>query len=123
VTTFWLIKCAGAFNLGLGIFHLYFHKLFMWDRTLPRMDMYNRGVLLALHWMMILVFGMVGLALLSGVGGPETMRVLLAGGAIFWAVRAVLQPILWPFEGRMAYGLFAVFIFGALLHGVPCLMN
>ncbi len=111
-----LIILAGAYNIGFGIFHLYFPKLFHWDRTMPRMDPMNRGVFLALHWMLMLVFVMVGGALLLGAGGPETSRVLLVGGAVFWVVRAGLQPVLWPFQSSFAYKMFAIFLLGFALH-------
>ena len=107
---------AGAYDIGFGIFHLCFPKLFMWDRALPRMDVYNRGLMLALHWMLILVFAMIGIALLFGFGGPETSRILLTGGAIFWSVRAALQPVLWPFQSAFAYAMFAIFLLGIALH-------
>ena len=111
-----LTVLAGVFNMGLGVFHLYFPKLLHWDRTLSRMDIMNRGVFLALHWLMIMIFMMVGGALLLGAGGPESSRVLLCGGAAFWAVRAMMQPLLWPFQSRFAYILFVTFILGSGLH-------
>lgn len=114
----YLTLLAGAYNIGFGIFHLYFPKLFLWDRTLPRMDTYNRGLLLALHWMLLLVFAMVGVALLFDLGGAGGTKMLLAGGAIFWTVRAALQPVLWPFQSRFAYVLFVVFVMGAGLHAM-----
>lgn len=118
-----LILLAGAYDVGFGIFHLYFPKLFMWDRALPKMDLYNRGVLLALHWLMMLVFAMVGIALVAGFGGQATSHVLLIGGAIFWTVRAGLQPVLWPFQSRFAYVMFAVFLLGIALHAGPVLID
>jgi hypothetical protein len=40
-----LIKLAGAFDLSLGLFHLFFYHLFSWNTALPKMDPVNRGLI------------------------------------------------------------------------------
>lgn len=117
----WIYAAAG-YNVALAAFHLGFWRLFRWREELPKLQLTNRGVMQVLNLMLTFVFLLIASiqVLLAGeMAGSATGRALLAGMAVFWLVRAALQPVFWRGAPPAANAAFVVvFLLGAGLHGL-----
>ncbi len=114
-----LVMTAALFDLGFAAFHVAFWPMLGWPRRLAPSGAVNAAVTQTLNLMLILVFGLYGTALLWFGQAADTF--LLACGAIFWLVRLVLQPILFPLRAVWSMALAALFAGGALVHGLSAL--
>lgn len=112
------VFAAGVFHVTLGVFHLGFWKLFGWREELPKLSMVNRGVVPVLNIMLSYVFFATALVQLFHPelwAGAKLGRAALALIAVFWLLRAVLQPIFWP-RTALSWTFCGVFLLGAALH-------
>ncbi|MBM3556939.1 MAG: hypothetical protein FJX47_15455 [Alphaproteobacteria bacterium] len=105
---------AGIVDLGFGVFHLLFWRLFAWRSRLANAGTVNAAVTQTLNIVLIYVFlvyggGLIGLAVSSE---PPPTSLLLAGAG-FWALRLPLQfmlfsmkhPASWTVTGAIALAL------------------
>jgi hypothetical protein len=120
-TQAWVYAAAG-YNAALALFHLGFWRLFRWSEELPKLHPVNRGVVPVLNLMLTFFFLlMAGLqVLLPGeMAGTALGRLLTAGLAAFWLVRAILQPVFWRTAPKGANAAFiGLFMLGAGLHAL-----
>ena len=117
-----LIALAGAYDLAFAIFHLGFPLIFRWRQRLAKLDPVNRGIVHVLNLMLAYVFAASGTALLlrpDVVAADPLGRGLLFLGAGFWMLRAALQPVVFGLQHWASRVLMALFVAGALLHGIP----
>ncbi|MGQ0835157.1 MAG: hypothetical protein ACT4O5_09605 [Gammaproteobacteria bacterium] len=116
-----LIVTAGLFNLAFAIFHLFFWRLFDWQKELPRLGISNRGIMQVLNLCMTYVFAVTASVLFlfpNEVAGTELGRFLLIAIAGFWLARAIFQPMFFGLQHPLSVVLLGVFILGTILHGL-----
>lgn len=116
------VLAGGVFNAALAVFHLTFWRLFDWRRELRNLTFVNRGIVQTLN--LCLAFVLVIFAYLSlAHAGEMTSSLmgysLLAGIALFWLARAVLQVVFFRLRRWCSRVFFLVFLFGAFLYAVP----
>ena len=98
VNTHGWIYAAAGYNVALALFHLGFWRMFRWPEELPKLHPANRGVMQVMNIMLIaFLLLMAGIQVLAPaeLAATRTGRLLLAGLAGCWILRAVLQPIFW----------------------------
>jgi hypothetical protein len=120
-----LLVLAGAFDLAFAAFHLGFWKIFRWREELPKLSFANRGILQILNLCLIYIFMMMGAAcLLLGTDLTATRlgRFTLAGFSLFWALRALYQPIFFGLKHPLSIGLSVAFLLGTAIHLLPLLI-
>jgi hypothetical protein len=117
-----LLIAASIYCLALGIFHLMFWRLFNWPASLSGSGSLNISVTQTLNIMLTLGVAMYGSALLYGALHPErVMWTLPAAGAMFLAVRTVLQPLQFSMRNRPSQAITAIFASGAMIHAAAAL--
>jgi hypothetical protein len=117
----WIVA-AGGFDLAFAAFHALFPVLFGWNQRLKKLDPINRGILRTLNVMVTLVLLGIGLLFCFGaatVASDPLGRGLLFAGAVFWAVRALIQGPMFGLQHPASVALAAVLAGGAIMHAVP----
>lgn len=120
---YWMVACAAG-NLGFVVFHLAFWRLFDWGRELAKLNRINRAVMQILNLRLTYVFGLFAAMQLifpDALLGTPAGRFLLAGMALFWAMRAVEQIVFFGLRHRASIAIFVLFLFMTGLHAVPLL--
>jgi len=118
-----LLLCA-LHSFGFAAFHLAFWRLFDWPRTLAGTTRPNRAIVQIANLQLAWVFAAVGLACLlyrdeMTTTGPG--RGLLAGMALFWAIRCVTQLAWLRINHPLVHVLTALFVLGIALFALPLL--
>jgi len=119
-----LLVLAGVFDLAFAAFHLGFWKIFRWRDELPKLSFANRGILQILNLCLTYVFLVMGAACLFLADDLTTSRIgrmALASFAVFWALRAMYQPVFFALRHPVSIGLFVAFLLGTALHLLPLL--
>jgi tryptophan-rich sensory protein len=119
-----LLVLPGVFDLAFAVFHLGFWRIFGWREELPRLSFANRGILQVLNLCLTYVFVVMAATCLlvaddlttSGLG-----RFLLGSFALFWALRAIYQPVFFGLKHPLSIGLFVAFLLGTAIHLLPLL--
>lgn len=109
---------AGAFNLGFALFHLAFWRLFDWREDLASLRPVNRAIVPVMN--LALTFLLAGAGIVMWIDPGST--VVIAGMALFWSFRAVLQPLYFGLRHRLSLLMFALFVAGAILHAAAWLV-
>lgn len=110
---------AALIDLGFAAFHLAFWKLFGWPASLAASGALNAAVTQTLNVMLTFVFLAYGGIVLwcAATGGPVAPAALLAGCA-FWALRFVLQLVLFQRHRPASIAIAAIFGAAAVVHGL-----
>lgn len=118
-----LLACA-IHSFGFALFHLGFWGLFGWPRTLAGTTRANRAILQIANLQLVWVFTAVGLLCLlypAELATTPPGRAVLAGMAIFWAIRTVAQFVWLRMHHPLVHALTALFVLGMLLFIAPLL--
>jgi hypothetical protein len=114
---------AAAYCFALALFHLMFWRLFRWPATLAASGSLNVGVTQTLNLMLTLGVVIYGAALLWGAFHLDhTAWTLPAAGALFLAVRVVVQPFQFSMRNAPSLVLTAIFAAGAVIHAAAAWM-
>jgi hypothetical protein len=117
----WIYAAAG-YNVAMAAFHLGFWRMFRWKEELAKLHPVNRGVMQVMN--VILVAFLLLMAAVQVLNAKELTstplgRLLTAGLAAVWILRAVLQPIFWPTVPKATNAAFiSLFMLGAGLHAL-----
>jgi hypothetical protein len=112
-----LMIAAAAYCFALAIFHLMFWRLFHWPASLAASGTINVGVTQTLNLMLTLGVKMYGAALLWGASHLDrTPWTLPAAGALFLAIRVVVQPFQFSMRNVPSQAITAIFVVGAIIH-------
>ncbi len=117
-----LLILAGFHSLAFAVFHTAFWRLFSWGSQLPRLTPVNRGILQVLNLCLTFVFAAFGLLVLmyrSELLITPFGRAFLAVISLFWVLRLVMQFVFFSYRHWASVLLSALFVLGALLHGLP----
>ena len=118
-----LMILAAAYCFALAVFHLMFWRLFQWPASLVTSGSINVGVTQTLNLMLTLGVTMYGAALLWGAFHLDrTAWTLPAAGALFLAVRTVVQPFQFSMRNAPSQVLTVIFIAGAIVHAAAAWM-
>jgi hypothetical protein len=106
MTTIIHLKIAGVILLGLVWLNFLLPRKLNWKEELPRLSLLNRQIFLV-HVLFIVLtvtmFGVLALFFTSALLQPSPLsRLVLAGLALFWAVRLVVQ--LFIYDSRLWRG-------------------
>jgi hypothetical protein len=112
-----LMIAAAVYCFALAGFHLLFWRLFHWPASLAASGSINVGVTQTLNLMLTLGVTIYGAALLWGAFHLDrTTWTLPAAGALFLAVRTVVQPFQFSMRNTPSQALTAIFVAGAIVH-------
>ena len=112
-----LMIAAAAYCFALAVFHLMFWRLFHWPSSLTASGTINSGVTQTLNLMLTLGVTMYGTALLwSALHLDRAAWTLPAAGAVFLAVRTVVQPFQFSMRNAPSQVIIAIFVAGAIIH-------
>lgn len=122
-----IIYLCGAYCLLFALFHTGFWKIFKWDKDLKSLsdkELFDvdRRIMHILNIQMIFCFIAVAFlcfAFPADLTGTTLGKVVMGCCAMFWLIRAVLQPI---FLGKRIITSFIftlIFLFGAVLFALP----
>jgi hypothetical protein len=118
-----LMIAAAVFCFALAAFHLMFWRLFQWPASLTASGTINVGVTQTLNLMLTLGVTMYGSALLWGAFHLDRAAwTLPAAGALFLAVRTIVQPFQFSMRNAPSQVLTAIFVVGAIIHGAAAWM-
>jgi hypothetical protein len=113
---------AGVFDLAFAAFHIAFWRLFDWPRRLASSGAINTAITQTLNIVLTYVFVAYGLALIAASWAQEQASAWLpAAGAGFWALRMLLQPVLFPMRHAASIAITFIFAGGVALHGFAVL--
>jgi hypothetical protein len=118
----WMIKILAIYNLGFGIFHLFFWRILRWDEQLKKVSPNNRAVVQTLNICLTFMFFLIAYCFFIytiEIESTDLGRTLLIGIGLFWLIRAILQIYLFKMKARIHKFLFLLFVVGVLLHIAP----
>jgi len=118
-----LLLCA-LHSFGFALFHLGFWRLFGWPRTLAGTTRPNRAIVQIANLQLVWVFVAVGLLCLrfpDELVATPLGRAVLAGMAVFWAIRTLAQFVWLRMHHPLVHALTALFVLGTGLFAAPLL--
>lgn len=121
-----LAFAAGLFNIGFGIFHMAFWRLFGWPARLAALDRINRGLMPVLNLALTAMFFLTGAALAAEprqAVDTAIGRWLLGGLCLFWLARLLVQKPFFGLRHPTSLVLTVVFLLGFLLHGTAFVLG
>ncbi len=115
---------GGIYNLAFAIFHLFFWKLFDWNKDLASLTPANRSIMQILNLCLIFMFGLMsyvslvfrGQMLATGLG-----KTLLVAFALFWFLRMLEQIVVFEEKSRLSAVFTLIFLVGGVIYLVPAL--
>ena len=116
------IVAGGFFNAAFALFHVFFWRVFDWERDLKSLTNINRAVVQILNLCLtfvFLVFAYLSFEHVDDLLSTRLGNALLALIAFFWLLRAIEQAIFFGLRNRLSMGLFGLFIFGSSLYAYP----
>jgi hypothetical protein len=113
----WVAFGAAAYDIGFGIFHLLFWRLFGWPDSLRPSGQVNMAITQTLNLMLSYGFFAFAVGLMvAATSDGQALPGLAAAGAGFWTIRAFLQPLLFGGRHPVSRWLTLLFLVGAMLH-------
>jgi hypothetical protein len=119
-----LLIAAATYCFALALFHLMFWRLFNWPVSLAGSGNLNVSVTQTLNIMLTVGVTIYGAALLWGAFHLDrTAWTLPAAGALFLAVRTLVQPFQFSMRNTPSQVLTALFVAGAIIHAAAAWMT
>lgn len=115
---------GGIFNLGFTIFHLFFWKLFDWEKDLASLTPVNRSVMHILNLcltFLIFVMSYVSLLLPQDMLTTNLGKSLLVAFALFWFFRSLEQIFVFEVKGRLSVAFTLIFLLGSIFYVIPAM--
>ena len=112
-TAILLVHFAGVMTAGMAVFHLAFPRLLGWQSALEPLDRVNRSVMVVMNLGLMAAFGLTAVLSLfyaQSLVSSELGRAVLTGLSIFWALRAIQQPIYFRLRQPASIALLAIFV-------------
>lgn len=116
-----LILAAGIYNLAFAAFHLFFWRLFGWPQQLRKLTPVNSGIMQILNLCLtylFVVFAMICFWFPAELAATELGHFVLVALAVFWAARAIYQPMYFGLAHPLSIGLFALLVLGSAIHAL-----
>jgi hypothetical protein len=120
------IIIAGIFNLTFAIFHLFFWKLFGWNKQLPKLGFVNSGIMQILNIQLIFYFifsAIVCFICYEELSDTRLGHLFLLGNSIFWLLRTIQQFIFFKKNHYAIHILTVLFICGSILFALPLFLG
>jgi hypothetical protein len=118
-----LLIASAVYCFALAAFHLMFWRLFHWPASLAGSGSLNVSVTQTLNLMLSFGVTMYGVALVWAAHQPSlTSWTLPAAGALFLAVRTLVQPFQFSMRDAASKILTGIFIAGAIGHAAAAWM-
>lgn len=120
-----LLVTGGIINLGLGLFHLGFWKIFNWSETLASLDFMNKAIMQTLNVhvaAVVFFFGFVSIWYPHEMVSTVMGRILSAAIMGFYFLRAANQLIFWDIGHPLTWVLTIAFVAVGGLYLVPLLI-
>lgn len=120
------IIIGGYYNLGFAIFHIFFWKIFDWEKQLRLLNSVNKGIMQILNICLTLVFFLF--AYLSIFLGDELItteigKSILLFISLFWFIRAIAQIYFYGLKNRISLILFLLFFLGTMIYIYPFIIS
>jgi hypothetical protein len=121
-----LVVAGGIYTLALIAFHVFFWRIFKWPATLASLNFVNRATMQVLNISLTFVFCIF--AYISFLHTDELLntqlgRAMLVLISMLWLFRAALQAIFYGLRHTASTALFAYFLLGAMLYGIPVILQ
>ncbi|MCP4129834.1 MAG: hypothetical protein GY754_02340 [bacterium] len=121
-----LIYIGGGYHLLFAVFDVFWPKIFNWKETLEPLDETNRALLKITNKLIIVLYSVfayisffhTGELLGSGLGNT-----LLASIAIYWFIRALMQPVYIGLKEKGSLPFFIAFLAGSAFYSVPLIVS
>ena len=117
-----LLMIGGFFWLAIFVFHIFFWKLFDWQKDLENLTKTNKAIMQVLNLCLMLVF--LIFAYVSIFNSDELLttnlgKSVLVGMILFAIFRAVEQVIFFDLKYYFSKLFLGVILFGAILYLIP----
>lgn len=113
---------GGIFHLAFAVFHLFFWKIFNWQKDLCALSFVNRRIMHLLNFS--LVFYFLTIAHISFFHRIEIMETslgvtFLLAVSLFWFLRMLAQVILFGVKNKKSFLFILLFFTGSALYLFP----
>lgn len=117
-----LLTVGGVYNIAFAIFHIFFWKIFNWNRDLKKLEKINKAIMQVLN--LCLTFCFIVFSYLSFFHSAELLTtslgtVVLSAISIFWLLRAIEQMVFFKRKNLVSIVFFIVFLGGFVIYGIP----
>lgn len=119
-----IIYLCGFFSLGFAIFHLFFWKIFNWNKELQKVSKHNRGIFQILNIRLIYLLLFTAAVCFFCTEELYTTRLgkaFLLGWSVFWLGRTIEQFIFLRINTPVIHVLTIFFMTGTVLFALPLL--
>ncbi len=117
-----VIYLGGLFNFSIAIFHMFFWRIFDWNRDLRSIRFVNRAVMQIMNLSLIVIFFLFAFISFSY---PVDLLITRLGHAIilsisvFWFLRAFMQAVFFGFKNKISVMFFILFLIGGMIYIYP----
>ena len=116
------IIIGGFYHLSWAISHVFFPKLFKWDKALEKIDFYNKSIMHIQSLFLLITFIIFGFAAFifpNELINSNLGKYLIASFGMFWFFRSIAQIYYFGIKDKKANVFHLIFIFGFLIHLIP----
>ncbi|MCP3923798.1 MAG: hypothetical protein GY714_14545 [Desulfobacterales bacterium] len=120
-----LLIIGGVYHLLFAIFHLFWPKLFQWDKNLSSLDEINRQLMPIMSGLFIYIYIVIFIMssfFSESIIGNSLGNVFLLSIAGFWFLRAGMQIVYYGLKEKAAVVFFIIFIAGIGLYTIPAII-
>jgi hypothetical protein len=120
----WVVRGTGVATLGFAVFHAMLPRMMDWKTDLESLFIGNRKTVRALNYgitYLLLFMGLLCVFAAPDLVGTPLGRLVLWGLFGFWAVRTVIQAVVYGYEWKPSYGLTAAFVVMTAAYGYALL--
>lgn len=121
-----LIFICGFYNIAFAIFHIFFWKIFQWNKDLKKLGFSNKAIMQILNVQIIYFFFFAaGICFIfpKEVLTTKFGSYFLLGNSLFWLIRTIQQFIFLRANNYKIHILTIIFIIGAVIFALPFLMK
>ncbi len=120
------IYAGGVYMLALGIFHLFFWKMFNWKNELVKVSKLNSAVMQIMNIRLIYAFFFISamcFILPQELGNSILGKTVLMGISLFWLGRTIEQFIFFKENHCKVHLMTFVFGIGTVIFMIPVLLH
>lgn len=121
-----LLKIGGVYHLLFAVFHIFWPRLFQWEKNLSSLDDINRSLMPIMSGLFIYIYLLIFVIssfFSTEVIGSVAGTIFLFSIAGFWLVRSGMQIVYYGLKEKAAVLFFIIFLIGIGLYTLPAVLS
>lgn len=121
-----LILLCGLYNICFALFHIFFWKIFRWNKDLKKLTFPNDAIIQILNIQIIYFFLFIAVICFTFPTELRTTKlgnIFLIGNSLFWFLRTIQQFVFLRVNNFKVHILTLIFFLGTIIFALPVLLS